>query len=334
MKVAVIGATGLVGQKMLQVLQERRFPVSELLPVASERSLGRLVEFAGRSWPVMTVPQALKMVPDIALFSAGAAASLEFAPLFAKIGSVVIDNSSAWRMDPMVPLIVPEVNGGILIPENRLIANPNCSTIQMVMVLNPLARTYGIRRVVVSTYQAVSGTGVDALRQLEGESNGKKVEKQVYPHPINRNCIPQCDVFTENGYTKEEMKMILETRKIMRLPKLQITATCVRVPVVTGHSESVNVDLESPYNLDEIRELLGGEAGLRVVDDVENRKYPMPIEAADKDEVFVGRIRRDDSLENGLNLWIVSDNLRKGAATNAVQIAELVCTRYETKNPA
>lgn len=321
MKVAVVGATGLVGTKMLQVLQERNFPVSELIPVASERSIGKTVEFAGKSYTVVGYQDAIAMKPAVAIFSAGGTTSLQLAPLFADAGITVIDNSSAWRMNPNNPLVVPEVNGHVLTAGDKIIANPNCSTIQMVMVLKPLHDRYRIKRVVVSTYQSVTGTGVKAVKQLEDERKGIAGEK-AYPYTIDLNIIPQIDVFTDNGYTKEEMKMTNETRKIMQDDSIAVTATCVRLPVMGGHSESVNVEFEQDFDLDEVRRLLAAFPGVTVVDDIANLRYPMPLEAHDKDDVFVGRIRRDESQANTLNCWIVSDNLRKGAATNAIQIAE------------
>lgn len=321
MNVAIVGATGLVGTKMLQVLQERNFPVSALIPVASERSIGKTVEFAGKPYTVVSCQDAIAMKPALAIFSAGGTTSLQLAPLFAEAGITVIDNSSAWRMHPDHPLVVPEVNGHVLTAGDKIIANPNCSTIQMVMVLKPLHDRYHIKRVVVSTYQSVTGTGVKAVRQLEDERKGIAGEK-AYPYTIDLNIIPQIDVFTDNGYTKEEMKMTNETRKIMQDDGIAVTATCVRLPVMGGHSESVNIEFEQDFDLDEVRRLLAAFPGVTVVDDIANLRYPMPLEAHDKDDVFVGRIRRDESQANTLNCWIVSDNLRKGAATNAIQIAE------------
>ncbi len=325
MKVAVVGATGLVGRTMLKVMEERSFPVDELLPVASERSAGMQVRFRNREVTVITVEEALRRRPDVALFSAGASVSREYAPRFAEMGTVVIDNSSAWRMEPEIPLVVPEVNGDVLTGEERIIANPNCSTIQMVMALAPLHRAYKIKRVVVSTYQSVTGTGKAAVDQLENERKGIEGPK-VYPHPIDKNCIPHCDVFLENGYTKEEMKLVNETRKILGEKKMKITATAVRAPVTGGHSESVNVQFVKNYELDEVKDLLASFPGVVVVDDPAHNKYPMPVMANGYDEVFVGRIRRDFSRKKALNMWIVADNLRKGAATNAVQIAEYLLT--------
>jgi aspartate-semialdehyde dehydrogenase len=321
MKVAVVGATGLVGSVMLKVLAERNFPVTELIPVASAKSAGKEVDFKGKKFTVVTVEDAIKMKPDVALFSAGGSTSLEQAPLFAAAGITVIDNSSAWRMDPTKKLVVPEVNAHVLTAEDKIIANPNCSTIQMVVVLQPLHAKYKIKRVVVSTYQSVTGTGVKAVEQLMNERNGIE-GPMAYPYPIDLNVIPQIDVFQDNGYTKEEMKMILETKKIMGDDSIRVTATTVRIPVMGGHSESVNIEFENDFDLAEVRSLLEAEEGIIVVDDPANLKYPMPKDAHEKDEVFVGRIRRDESQDNTLNLWVVADNLRKGAATNAVQIAE------------
>lgn len=323
MKIAVVGATGLVGSVMLRVLEERKFPVKELIPVASERSKGTTVRFNGVDIPVISPAEAVHLKPDIALFSAGGDTSLEWAPKFVAAGCRVIDNSSAWRMDPEVPLVVPEVNGSILTSEHRIIANPNCSTIQLVMVLNPLHRLYGLKRVIVSTYQSVTGTGVQAVRQLEGERAGEKVE-QAYPYPIDLNAIPHCDVFLENDYTKEEMKLLYESRKILRLPDLALSATAVRLPVKGGHSESVNIELERPFDLMMIRKTLNDSPGIVLQDQPAFNQYPMPRFAEGKDDVFVGRIRQDTSCREALNLFIVADNLRKGAATNAVQIAELL----------
>ncbi|MET0463589.1 MAG: aspartate-semialdehyde dehydrogenase [Chitinophagaceae bacterium] len=321
MKVAVVGATGLVGTKMLQVLAERNFPVTELVPVASERSVGKEVEFKGKKYKVVGLKDAIAAKPAVALFSAGGSTSLEWAPQFAEAGITVIDNSSAWRMDPTKPLIVPEINADILTATDKIIANPNCSTIQMVVALNPLHKKYGIKRVVVSTYQSVTGTGVKAVNQLMNERQGVSGE-MAYKYPIDLNVIPQIDVFLENGYTKEEMKMVKETMKIMRDESIRVTATTVRIPVMGGHSESANVEFEKDYTLDEVRSLLSAAPGVVLVDDIANAQYPMPKDAHERDEVFVGRLRRDESQANTLNMWIVSDNLRKGAATNAVQIAE------------
>lgn len=321
MKVAVVGATGLVGTKMLQILAERQFPVDELIPVASERSVGKTVTFKEKKYKVVSPETAIGMKPDVALFSAGGSTSLEWAPQFASAGITVIDNSSAWRMDPNKKLIVPEINGAALTPDDKIIANPNCSTIQMVMALYPLHLQYKVRRVVVSTYQSVTGTGAKAVNQLMNERNGQDGEK-AYPYRIDLNVLPQIDVFQDNGYTKEEMKMVNETKKIIGDDSIKLTATAVRIPVMGGHSESVNVEFENEYDLAAIAEILNDTPGVVVVDDIEKLKYPMPIDAHERDDVFVGRIRRDESQPKTVNLWIVSDNLRKGAATNAVQIAE------------
>ena len=327
MKVAVVGATGLVGTKMLQVLAERNFPVTELIPVASEKSVGKEVSFKGKSYKVVGMQTAIDLKPAVAIFSAGGGTSLEWAPKFAEAGITVIDNSSAWRMDPTKPLVVPEINADILTGNDKIIANPNCSTIQMVVALNPLHKEYGIKRVVVSTYQSVTGTGVKAVEQLHGERKKQvKGDTDAYPmaykYPIDLNVIPQIDVFLDNGYTKEEMKMVKETCKIMRDDSIKVTATTVRIPVMGGHSESVNIEFAKDFDLAKVREILSASSGVVVVDDLANQQYPMPMDAHEKDEVFVGRIRRDESQPNSLNMWIVSDNLRKGAATNAVQIAE------------
>jgi aspartate-semialdehyde dehydrogenase len=321
MKVAVVGATGLVGSKMLQVLAERNFPVTELIPVASERSVGKEVEFKGKKYKVVSMTDAIAAKPAVALFSAGGSTSLEWAPKFAEAGITVIDNSSAWRMDPSKPLVVPEINADVLTKNDKIIANPNCSTIQMVVALNPLYKKYGIKRIVVSTYQSVTGTGVKAVTQLLNERQGIDGER-AYKYPIDLNVIPQIDIFLENGYTKEEMKMVKETCKIMRDDSIRVTATTVRIPVVGGHSEAVNVEFDKEYDLDEVRSLLASASGVVVVDDIAKQLYPMPMAAHEKDEVFVGRLRRDESQPHTLNMWVVSDNLRKGAATNAVQIAE------------
>lgn len=323
MRVAIVGATGLVGSTMLRILEERRFPVSELLPVASERSAGSRISFAGKQHTVLNVEEAIARKPQLALFSAGGGPSLALAPRFAEIGCRVVDNSSAWRMDPSKKLIVPEVNGDALSEDDLIIANPNCSTIQLVMALKPLHERWGIRRVVVSTYQSVTGTGQKAVKQLLSERAGSK-ELDVYPHPIDLNLIPQIDVFAEGGITKEELKMMQETCKIMGDDSIRVSATCVRVPVMGGHSESVNVELEQPFEIEEAREALAAMPGVVVRDNPSASEYPMPLDCAGKDEVFVGRIRRDASQPNTLNCWIVADNLRKGAATNAVQIAELL----------
>src|SRR4051794_41052215 len=321
MKVAVVGATGLVGTKMLQVLTERNFPVTELLPVASAKSVGKEIEFKGKKYKVVGMEDAIAAKPDVALFSAGGGTSLEWAPRFAEAGITVIDNSSAWRMDPNKKLVVPEVNAEVLTKDDKIIANPNCSTIQMVVALEPLHKKYKITRVVVSTYQSVTGTGVKAVEQLMSERRDEEAE-MAYKYPIDLNVIPQIDVFLDNGYTKEEMKMVNETKKIMRDDSIRITSTTVRIPVMGGHSESVNVEFERDFTIDDIKRILSEAEGVIVVDDPATQQYPMPMDAHEKDEVFVGRIRRDETQANTLNLWIVSDNLRKGAATNAVQIAE------------
>ncbi len=321
MKVAVVGATGLVGSKMLQVLTERNFPVTELIPVASEKSVGKEVTFKGKAWKVVSADTAISMQPNVAIFSAGGGTSLEWAPKFAAAGITVIDNSSAWRMDPTKKLVVPEVNGDAITQEDKIIANPNCSTIQMVLVLKPLHEKYKIKRVVVSTYQSVTGTGVKAVTQLMNERQGVTGE-MAYAYPIDLNVIPQIDVFLDNGYTKEEMKMVNETKKIMRDDSILVTATTVRIPVMGGHSEAVNIEFENEYDAAELRDLLEKTPGVIVVDDPSKALYPMPKDAHDKDEVFVGRIRRDETQPKTVNMWIVADNLRKGAATNAVQIAE------------
>lgn len=321
MKVAVVGATGLVGSKMLQVLTERNFPVTELIPVASEKSVGKEVTFKGKTWKVVNAETAISMQPNVAIFSAGGGTSLEWAPKFAAAGITVIDNSSAWRMDPTKKLVVPEVNGDAITREDKIIANPNCSTIQMVLVLKPLHEKYKIKRVVVSTYQSVTGTGVKAVTQLMNERQGITGE-MAYPYQIDLNVIPQIDVFLENGYTKEEMKMVNETKKIMGDDSILVTATTVRIPVMGGHSESVNIEFENEYEAAELRAILENTPGVVVVDDPSRAQYPMPKDAHDKDEVFVGRIRRDETQPKTVNMWIVADNLRKGAATNAVQIAE------------
>lgn len=321
MKVAVVGATGLVGSKMLQVLAERNFPVDELIPVASPKSVGKTVVFKDVKYTVVSPDTAISMKPDVALFSAGGGTSLEWAPKFAGAGITVIDNSSAWRMDKTKKLVVPEINADALSRDDKIIANPNCSTIQMVMALNPLHKKYSVKRVVVSTYQSVTGTGAKAVNQLMNERNGKDGDK-AYPYRIDMNALPHIDVFQENGYTKEEMKMVNETRKIIGDDSIQVTATAVRIPVMGGHSEAVNVEFVHEYELKDIADVLSHTPGVVVVDDVQKLKYPMPIDAHERDEVFVGRIRRDETQPKTLNLWIVSDNLRKGAATNAVQIAE------------
>ena len=321
MKVAVVGATGMVGEVMLKVLSERNFPVTELIPVASERSVGKILTYKGTDYKVVGLETAVSMKPDIALFSAGGDTSLEWAPKFAEAGTTVIDNSSAWRMDPTKKLVVPEINASELTTEDKIIANPNCSTIQLVMALNPLHKKYKMKRVVVSTYQSVSGTGIKAVRQLENEIAGVKGE-MAYPYPIGRNALPHCDVFEDNGYTKEEMKLAREPQKIMNDRTFSISATAVRIPTAGGHSESVNVEFENDFNLADIRKLLHETPGVVVQDNTDTNTYPRPIFAHDKDEVFVGRIRRDETQPNTLNMWIVADNLRKGAATNTIQIAE------------
>lgn len=327
MKVCVVGATGLVGTKMLEVLAERNFPLSELIPVASEKSIGKEISFRGKNYPVVSYQDAIAARPAIALFSAGGSTSLALAPLFAEAGIRVIDNSSAWRMAADKKLVVPEVNGDVLTADDYIIANPNCSTIQLVMVLKPLHQKYKIKRVVVSTYQSVTGTGVKAVNQLMNERNQVEGEK-IYPYPIDMNIIPQIDVFTDNGYTKEEMKMTNETKKIMQDDSILLTATCVRLPVMGGHSESVNIEFEHEFDLEEVKTLLQDAAGVTLTDDPSKQQYPMPLHAHDKDDVFVGRLRRDETQPNCLNCFIVSDNLRKGAATNAVQIAELLLTKH------
>lgn len=322
MKIAVVGATGMVGNILLQVLREENFPITELIPVASEKSVGKLITYAGVDYPVVDLQTAVDMKPAIALFSAGGETSLEWAPKFAEVGTTVIDNSSAWRMDPSKKLIVPEINGNSLTIEDKIIANPNCSTVQLVMVLAPLHKHFGVKRVVVSTYQSVTGTGVKAVEQMENERNGIAAP-MVYPYPIDKNCIPHCDSFLDSGYTKEEMKLTNETKKIVD-ENIQVTATAVRVPVAGGHSESVNIEFEKEFDLGEVRTILHKTAGVVVKDSPITNIYPMPKYAEGKNDVFVGRIRRDESQEKTMNLWIVADNLRKGAATNAVQIAKLL----------
>jgi aspartate-semialdehyde dehydrogenase len=322
MKVAVVGATGMVGNVMLEVLREQNFPITELIPVASEKSVGNKIQFGGLEFTVVGLETAVSMKPDVAIFSAGGETSLEWAPKFAAAGTFVIDNSSAWRMDPDKKLIVPEINGDSLTENDKIIANPNCSTIQLVLALSPLHKAFGIKRVVVSTYQSITGTGVKAVQQMENERVGTQGE-MAYHYPIDKNCIPQCDVFIENGYTKEEMKLTNETKKILD-PRINVTATAVRVPVVGGHSEAVNIEFEKDFDLSEVRRLLHEQPGITLKDDPTTNSYPMPKYAEGKDDVFVGRIRRDESQANTLNMWIVADNLRKGAATNAVQIAHLL----------
>jgi len=321
MKVAVVGATGMVGSVMLKVLEERNFPLTELIPVASERSVGKKLTYNGKDFEVVSLETAVSMKPEVAIFSAGGDTSLEWAPKFASAGTTVIDNSSAWRMNPKNKLIIPEINANLLSEEDKIIANPNCSTIQLLMALKPLHDAYTIKRVVVSTYQSITGTGVKAVQQLENEYAGKK-EEMAYPYPIHKNALPHCDVFQENGYTKEEMKLTNETKKILGDDSVNVTATAIRIPVVGGHSESVNIEFHKEFEEADVRKILSDFPGITVQDNPELNTYPMPIYAEGKDDVFVGRIRRDHSQPNTLNMWIVADNLRKGAATNAVQIAE------------
>ncbi len=329
MKVAVVGATGLVGTVMMEVLEERNFPVSEFLPVASERSVGKEVTFKGKKYTIIGLEDAVAAQPDVAIFSAGASVSKEWAPRFAAAGTTVVDNSSAWRMDPSIKLIVPEVNAHVLTPEDKIIANPNCSTIQMVVALAPLHKAFKIKRLVISTYQSITGTGVKAVNQYNLERNGQKPaqEEMAYFYQIFENCIPHCDIFLENDYTKEEMKLVNETKKIMADDSLRITSTTVRVPVHGGHSEAVNIEFEKPFEVAQVKKLLAESPGIILQDDPANKQYPMPLLAKNRDEVFVGRIRRDESIENGLNIWVVADNLRKGAATNAIQIAEYLAAK-------
>lgn len=322
MRIAVVGATGMVGTVVMQVLREENFPITELIPVASEKSVGQIINFGGMDCPVVGLQAAVEMKPDIAIFSAGGDTSLEWAPKFAAAGVTVIDNSSAWRMDPTKKLVVPEVNGDLLTKDDKIIANPNCSTIQLVMVLAPLHKAFGVKRVVVSTYQSITGTGVKAVQQMENERNGINAE-MVYAYPIDKNCIPHCDSFLDNGYTKEEMKLTNETKKILA-DSIKVSATAVRVPVVGGHSEAVNIEFENEFDLNEIRKILHNTTGITLKDDPTTNTYPMPKYAEGKNDVFVGRIRRDESQDRTVNMWIVADNLRKGAATNAVQIAKLV----------
>jgi aspartate-semialdehyde dehydrogenase len=322
MRVAVVGATGMVGNVMMEVLKERSFPITELIPVASEKSVGKMIEFGGLEFPVVDLATAVTMKPDVAIFSAGGETSLEWAPKFEAVGTTVIDNSSAWRMHPDKKLIVPEINGDLLTASDKIIANPNCSTIQLLMALAPLHKAYGVKRVIVSTYQSITGTGVKAVQQLENERAGIPGE-MAYNYPIDKNCIPHCDSFLDNGYTKEEMKLTNETKKILD-PAISVTATAVRVPVVGGHSEAVNVEFEKEFDLADVRKLLHETPGITLKDDPTTNTYPMPRFAEAKDDVFVGRIRRDESQEKTLNMWVVADNLRKGAATNAIQIAELL----------
>lgn len=321
MKIAVVGATGLVGQVMIQLLEERNFPLSQLIPVASERSVGKKISFKGQEVAVLSMSDAIALKPAIALFSAGGDTSLAYAEKFAEAGTTVIDNSSAWRMDPSKKLVIPEVNASVLSKEDKIIANPNCSTIQMVLALSPIHQKYGIERIVISTYQSITGTGVKALNQLRNEQNGESGE-MAYAYQIHENCIPQCDVFMDNNYTKEEMKLVNEPKKIMGDDSLKITATAVRVPVMGGHAESVNISLKNSFEVADIKQLLSETKGIVVKDNPAETEYPMPLYSKNKDEVFVGRIRRDESQDHGLNLWIVADNLRKGAATNTIQIAE------------
>jgi aspartate-semialdehyde dehydrogenase len=322
MKVAVVGATGMVGNVMLKVLAEQNFPITQLIPVASEKSVGKTISFGGNSYPIVSLATAVDMRPDVAIFSAGGETSLEWAPKFAEVGCRVIDNSSAWRMDPTKKLVIPEINGDQLTSDDFIIANPNCSTIQLLMALAPLHKAYTIKRVVVSTYQSITGTGVKAMEQMNNERNGINGE-MAYPYPIDQNCLPHCDSFLDNGYTKEEMKLTNETKKILD-NGINVTATAVRVPVVGGHSEAVNVEFEKDFDLGDVRKLLHETPGVTLQDSPSTNTYPMPKYAADKDDVFVGRIRRDESQANTLNMWIVADNLRKGAATNAVQIGKVL----------
>ncbi len=326
MKVAVVGATGLVGNVMLNVLEERNFPITELIPVASERSIGKLMSFKGKEYKVVGMQDAIDMKPNVALFSAGGSTSIEWAPKFAEAGITVIDNSSAWRMDRTKQLVVPEINAEQLSTEDKIIANPNCSTIQMVVALAPLHKAYKIKRIVVSTYQSITGTGVKAVKQLENEMAGVQGE-MAYPYPIHQNAIPHCDVFEENGYTKEEMKLVRETQKILNDNTIAVTATAVRIPTAGGHSEAVNVEFENDFDLNDVRRMLNDAPGVIVQDNIDVNTYPMPIYANGKDDVFVGRLRRDGSQPNTLNMWIVSDNLRKGAATNTIQIAEYLLSK-------
>ncbi|QDP85506.1 aspartate-semialdehyde dehydrogenase [Chryseobacterium sp. SNU WT5] len=325
MKIAVVGATGMVGQIMLKVMEERNFPVTELIPVASEKSVGKKIIFKGKEVAIVSMETGLEMKPQIAMFSAGGTTSLEFAPKFAAVGTTVIDNSSAFRMEPDHKLIVPEINANLLAKEDKIIANPNCSTIQLVMILHPLNQKYDVKRVIISTYQSVTGTGKNAVDQLNFEISGNKDVEKVYPYDIFKNALPQCDVFAEDDYTKEEIKLMTEPKKIMGDDSFNISATAVRVPVQGGHSESVNIEFENEFDLDQVRAILSKTPGVKVLDDVKNNIYPMPLYSEGKDEVFVGRIRRDRSQPKTLNLWIVADNLRKGAATNAIQIAEYLC---------
>jgi len=321
MKIAVVGATGLVGTVMLKVLEERNFPVTTLIPVASEKSVGKKILFKGKEYPVVSIAEAVKMKPAVAIFSAGGSTSRDWAPKFAEVGTVVIDNSSQWRMYPEIPLVVPEVNADILTPNHKIIANPNCSTIQLVVAINPLHKRYTIKRLVVSTYQSITGTGVKAVKQMMAEREGREAD-MAYPHPIDMNCFPHGGTFLENGYTTEEQKLIDETRKIIGDDRIMVSPTVVRIPVVGGHSESVNLEFEKDFKMGDIFSILGNSSGITVQDTPSQNIYPMPKYAEGRDDVFVGRIRRDDSQPNSLNMWVVSDNLRKGAATNAIQIAE------------
>lgn len=323
MRIAIVGCTGLVGTEMIKLIEELNIEVKEIIPVASDRSIGKSISFKGKDYSVVGLKQGVEAKPDVAIFSAGGNISMQWAPEFANVGCFVVDNSSAWRMDPTKKLIVPEINGDSITADDKIIANPNCSTIQLVMVLAPLHKEYGVKRVVISTYQAITGTGQKAVTQLENERKGID-GPMAYPHPIDMNCLPHCDVFTDNGYTKEELKLVNETQKILSDTNIRLTATAVRVPVVGGHSESVNIEFNKSIDIDKIRDILVSTKGVLVVDNPEANEYPMPIRARNRNEVFVGRIRRDFSLENGLNLWIVADNLRKGAATNAVQIVDLL----------
>ena len=330
MRIAIVGATGLVGQVMLEVLSERNFPITELLPVASGKSVGKEISFKNKNYKVVSIEKAVAKKPDIAIFSAGSQTSLDWAPKFAAAGTTVIDNSSAWRMDSTKKLIVPEINAQELTENDKIIANPNCSTIQLVMVLDPLHKKYGLKRVIVSTYQSISGSGMKAIKQMENERKGEKGE-MAYPYPIDQNCLPHCDVFNETGYTKEELKLMNEPLKIMGHNSFKLTATAVRVPVSGGHSESVNIELKTPASIADIRKLLAETPGIQLQDNPDTNTYPMPIYAKGKDAVFVGRIRKDNSVENAVNMWIVADNLRKGAATNAVQIAEYLIEKRLVK---
>ena len=331
MKIAVVGATGLVGTEVLKVLAERQFPLTELLPVASAKSVGQLIEFQGKKYSVVSMDDAIAARPDIAIFSAGGSVSKEHAPRFAAVGTTVIDNSSAWRMDPTKKLVVPELNADTLTPEDKIIANPNCSTIQMVVALNDLHRKYKVRRIVVSTYQSVTGTGKKAVDQLLEERAGHTASNPAYPHPIDLNVLPHIDVFEPSGYTKEEMKMVNETKKIMGDDSIRVTATCVRIPVMGGHSESLNVEFAEEFDMAEVREILANTAGVELVDDPATNSYPMPKDSHGKDAVLVGRLRRDETQSKTLNMWVVADNLRKGAATNAVQIAEYLVSKMVSK---